>query len=146
LRGQNSLSIVSSYPMLLDVALYGTEWSGVVQYRKCLLWKGKDRPKWVGFKWVGLDSLTSHPTSHAVIPLISSDAALCNWLEPGWLVRRSPGGNECLRRFKPLFAEPIPLLQRADKQPRNINTSSSSLYMYIYVVLPVAVRYGGSTG
>jgi hypothetical protein len=50
----------SSYPMLLDVALYGTVWSGVVQYRKCLLWKGKDRPKWLGSN--GLDWTVSHRT------------------------------------------------------------------------------------
>ena len=44
--------VLSSYPMLLDVALSGTvqcavEWYST-KYRECLLWKGKDRPKWLG--------------------------------------------------------------------------------------------------
>jgi hypothetical protein len=48
--------------MLLDVCFvrYSVEWSGTVP-KVPLLWKGKDRPKLVGFKWVGLDGLTSHP-------------------------------------------------------------------------------------
>jgi hypothetical protein len=100
--------------------------------RYSVQWSGTGSPEMVGFKWV--DGLTSHPLHMPSFQLLSSDAALCNWPELGWLIRRSPGSKVCLHFFKPLFAEPILLLQRAYKQPRIITTSSSSLYMYLHTV------------
>ena len=93
---------VPSYPTLLDVCFvrYGTGmrtvWSGVVQYRRASrasCGKARIARNWLGSNGLdhywsgGLTSRTSHPpepTSHAVIPLISSTAALCHWLELGW--------------------------------------------------------------
>ena len=71
--------VLSSYPMLLDVALYGCS-VGVQWYSTESACCGKARIArngWVQMGWTGQSHIA--PTSHAVIPLISSDAALCNW-------------------------------------------------------------------
>jgi hypothetical protein len=104
---KRALSFVSSYPMLLDVALSGTMCSGVSgTVPRVPAVERQGSPEMVGFKWV--DGLTSHPPHMPSFQLISSDAALCNWPALGWLIRRSPGGKACLHLFKPLFAERIP--------------------------------------
>jgi hypothetical protein len=141
--------VLSSYPMLLDVALYGVQcWSAVVQYRKCLLWKGKDRPKWLGSNGLaGLDSLISHPLHMPSFHLFRLMQRSVIGPELGWLISRSPGLAENACTFlNPYLPSPSLYLQRAYKQARNITTSSSSLYMYLCMELPVTLRYGRRVG
>ena len=147
MRGQNSLVVCTLFvPNVARRCFVRVQcWSAVVQYRKCLLWKGKDRPKWLGSNGWTASHRTHFTCRHSNFFRLMQRSVIGP--ELGWLISRSPGvGRKCLHLFKPLFAEPIPLLQRAYKQARNITTSSSSLYMYLCMELPVTLRYGRRVG
>jgi hypothetical protein len=109
LRGQNSLSFVSSYPIFVpNVARrcfvrYSLEWSGTVPKVPAVERQGS--PEMVGFKWVGLDSLTSHPLHMPSFHLFRL-MQLCNWPELGWLIRRSPRAKNACTFLSPYLPSP----------------------------------------